>query len=469
MVIANNQTTKKEGLPVQTMIEKITEKFKWEIEKFFSESGTSIEQAEEYFVPRVSQVVTELMSAYYEQVDMAILEDRAGRKEAGLVVERKGDPRQVLTRLGNLKYHRTYYQKKDGGYCHPVDEIAGITAYERVSGGVSLALVEAAREVSYARSSQIVTDGAVSRQTVLNKVRQSNAKKEVVLRRKVPVLHVDADEDHVHLQTGRSAIAPLISGYEGIEKQGKRGICKNIFHISEYGKAAQELWEEFLTELERRYDLEGTRIYLHGDGAAWIKTGLEWLPNSVLVLDRYHVNKALKAVVSGIEKKSGSQYQHLLRKALEDGDKDFFLSIRDSLLLRWPEREENIRGNTDYLLKHFEAIHIWYVDPEARRGGATEPHVSNVLSARLSSRPMAWSQETLRRFLPVLAAGRVQIAEKTVQPEEVVPTVVEKVSKAQYSSRNTLGAPDPQCIDRLPAMSGKVTPLYNALRPFLHL
>ena len=453
---------------MQTMIENMLEKFKGEIEEFFSQSETSIEQAEDYFVSRVSQVVTELMSSYYEQVDHALLNDRQGRREAGLLVERKGHPRKVLTRLGNVMYRRTYYRRKDGTYCHPVDEIAGIAAYERVSGGVSLALVEAARELSYAKSSQVVTDGAVSRQTVLNKVRQSKARKETVARQQVPVIHVDADEDHVRLQTGGSTIAPLISGYEGIEKQGKRGVCKNIFHISEYGKKPDELWEEFLAELERRYDLEGTRIYLHGDGAPWIRKGLEWLPNSTFVLDRYHVNKALKAAVAGIERKSGTQYKHLLRKALEEGDQDFFLSIRDSLLLRWPEHEETIRKNTDYLFQHFDAIHLWYVDPEAACGGATEPHVSHILSARLSTRPMAWSKETLAKLLPILSAGSPAVETRPREPEEVVRAAVETAGSARQKIRYTLGSPDPQRIDRLPAMSGKVTPLFNALRPFVH-
>ena len=453
---------------MQTIIEKILEKFKGEIEEFFTQDGTSIEQAEEYFVPRVSQVVAELISAYYEQIDHALLEDRQGRREAGLLVERKGDARKVLTRLGNVTYRRTYYQKKDGTYCHPVDEIAGVAAYERVSGGVSLALVEATRELSYARSSRVVTGGAVSRQTVLNKVRQSKARKETVPRRQVPVLHVDADEDHVRLQNGGNTIAPLISGYEGIEKQGKRGVCKNIFHISEYGKKPDELWEEFLEELERRYDLEDTRIYLHGDGAPWIRKGLEWLPNSTFVLDRYHVNKALKAAVAGIERKSGAQYKRLLYKALEEGDQDFFLSIRDSLLLRFPEHEETIQKNTDYLLQHFDAIHLWNIDPEAALGGATEPHVSHVLSARLSSRPMAWSKETLTRFLPILAAGNPAIETKPREPEEVVQAAAETAHPTRHKPRYTLGAPDPQHVDRLPAMSGKVTPLFNALRPFVH-
>ena len=34
----------------------------------------------------------------------------------------------------------------------------------------------------------------------------------------------------------KAKTVPLISVYEGIEKQGKRGKCREIFHISEYGK-----------------------------------------------------------------------------------------------------------------------------------------------------------------------------------------------------------------------------------------
>ena len=107
----------------------------------------------------------------------------------------------------------------------------------------------------------------------------------------------------------------MVSVYEGIERHGKRGVCKNIFHCSSFGQRTEEFWEDVLSQIEERYDLEGTKIYLHGDGASWIKQGLEWLPNSRFVLDRYHKNKALKQLVSGIERTSGSQYEYLARQA----------------------------------------------------------------------------------------------------------------------------------------------------------
>lgn len=97
-------------------------------------------------------------------------------------------------------------------------------------------------------------------------------------------LHIDADEAHITLRGGKKSEVPLISVYEGIERRGKRSYCKNVFHISEYGKTPDDLWEQVLYEIERRYDLAGTRIYLHGDGGTWIQTGLEWLPGAVLCL-----------------------------------------------------------------------------------------------------------------------------------------------------------------------------------------
>ncbi len=187
------------------MINQTIEKLKNKLEKFFENEIVNIDHAEEHLGQEISATVLELLSGYYEQVDRELLEDKAGRRAAGLSVERRNEKRRVLTQLGQLEYQRTYYRMKDGTYCHPVDELVGIAPNQKVSGGVSLALVEASRTMSYAKSSKIVTGGQVSRQTVLHKIRESVPRHdEIKSRRAVPVLHVDADEDHVHLQNRRT-------------------------------------------------------------------------------------------------------------------------------------------------------------------------------------------------------------------------------------------------------------------------
>ena len=426
---------------MEIIINEVTEKLKSEFNNFFSGKQTDIEAAESFFGSRIAEAVLQFLQAYYEQQDQQLLEDKAGRKQAGLRVERHGDKREVLTLFGQLGYHRTYYKKASG--------------------------VEASCEMSYAKASEYVTDWRVSRQTVMNKIRSANPQQEAFERQAVPELHVDADEDHVNLQTGKNTIVPLVSVYEGIERCGKRGVCKNVFHISEYGSSMESLWEDVNDEIERRYDLTNTKIYLHGDGATWIKQGLEYLPNCVFVLDRYHKNKAIKQALSGIDRMAASQYENHIRKALDECDRAKLMAIRDTLLSRYPDREKTVRENMDYLLDNFEAIAVTKQDAASLNGGCTEPHVSHVLSARLSSRPMGWSKETLRRFVPILAAGAATYDQVDTQHKTSYPsTSVFLRTTTKRFLPNTAGLADPDHAVTFPARSNKITPLFNALRPF---
>lgn len=457
---------KKEVSPVERIINEVTEKLNREIKEFFLRKQADVGTAESYFGNRIAEAVLELLQAYYEKCDQELLADKSGRKQTGLSGERRGDKREILTQLGRLEYKRTYCKKAGGGYEYPVDNIAGIEAYARVSESVGLWLVEASLEMSYGKASAYVTGEQVSRQTVMNKLRTARPRQKPVEYRAVQELHIDADEDHAHLQTGKSTIVPLISVYEGVEHQGKRGVCKNIFHISEYEKSPSALWEEVGDELERRYGLSETKIYLHGDGAPWIKQGLDYLPNCKFVLDRYHKNKAIKQALSGIDRLAGSQYEFHIRKALDEGDRRRLVSIRDTLLSRYPERERTIQENTGYLLNNFDAITITKRDEASLNGGCTEPHVSHVLSARLSSRPMGWSKKTLRRLVPILAAGAATFAESQKHETHYPPASVFLKTTGKRFLPNTAGLADPDTAVSFPARQNKITPLFNALRPF---
>lgn len=426
---------------MKRIIEDIIGKLKIEIEEFVEGSNYSIDEAERYFMPRIKETVLALMAGLYEERDNEMRADKAGRKAAGLSIERIGDERSVLTRMGELRFRRTYYKKASGGYEYPVDEEAGLEAYQRMSTGVGLALVENAAVMSYGKTSELVTGGQVSRQSVMNKVRLSYPKKYPVIQRKVPVLHIDADEDHVALQSGGSTIVPLISGYEGIKKKGKRSECINIFHYSEYGRTPTQLWEAFYDELDWRYDLYKTKIYLHGDGASWIQTGRDYLPNCTFVLDRYHVNSAIKQATAGFDAEARKEYLKTLTEAEISGDRERYAKAVKSICLHGEERNAEAAR---YLLNNFDAIHVYHTDPEASNGGATEPHISHVLSSRLSSRPMGWSPKTLKHFVPILAEGTASF---TAPPEaEEAPFKSEfrynEKPKKKYIP-NSLGMPDP--------------------------
>ena len=425
----------------------------------------TISQLEQDLPSLIQEAARNLISLYYEEVDAQLLADKAGRRDAGYAVERRGEQRRVLTTIGELCFSRTYYAHRGGEYAHLLDMAAGLEGYARVSEGVSVALAGAACEMSYAKSSEYETDGAVSRQTVMNQVRKCSAVRPPGLpeKRRVAVLHIDADEDHVTMCGGKKSIVPLISVYEGVGRNGKRGVCTNVFHISEYGKSPEDLWEQVLTEVESRYDLEGTQVYLHGDGAAWIKQGLEWFPGAIYVLDKYHKNKAITAMIAGLDKDTRKFYDEQIRYALANKDSRFLFELSDNLISQHPNREATIRKASDYLANHIADVSICNEDPEANNGGCTEPHVSHVLSSRLSNRPLAWSAETLRKLAPMLAnGGDVEPRRHAAQPQERI--IARATRAARKKIKKIQFAPDPDSIDTFRHRNtGKVTQLYRTL------
>ena len=414
-----------------------------QIEEKIVEKELDIEKCMPELVRITQATALDMYHELIEQADAEIKAAKQERRQEGLVVERKQDPRTLITSIGDLNYERTYYWNKGKGqYEYPVDRMLGIEHYERVDPGLSKGLVSCARTRSYRDSAQRKCKGSVSAQTVMNKIRKAEpvlAEREE--RRKVPYLHIDADEDHVALQRSKrrkSTEVPLVSVYEGIEHNGKRNSCIGIFHISEYGKNPEDFWEEVLERIEQRYDLEDTRIYVHGDGANWIKKGLEWLPKSRFVLDPYHKNKYVMKVVAECNEDEVKALRAAIQQAMEDEDTVYFTKAIQYALEKHPEREEIIIEAATYLLNQMEGVSIRKQEPEACNGGASEPHISHVLSERLSSRPKGWSKETLRHFVPILANGSEVRLIREKQPEL---TVVQKQAVTKVKKKYSSGIP----------------------------
>jgi hypothetical protein len=455
---------------VERIISEIAENF---IKNLFVviSGGGKLSEIEDALLMESKSCASKIVGVYVEAVDSAIVSDKVSRKELGYTIERRKDERRVQSLVGEISYSRTYFKKASGGYEYLTDIAIGVEARSRVSDSLSLALVQAAKDMSYAKSSNHISNGEISRQTVMGRVRQSCAVPPKVEKRlKVPVLHIDADEAHVTLCGGKNTIVPLISVYEGVETKGNRRFCKNIFHISEYGKTPDDLWEQVLTEIERRYDITNTEIYLHGDGAKWIKTCYDWLPKAIFVLDKYHKNKAIKNMTAGLGKELRKQFDLAIRQSLAEGDRELFANLADVLCEEHPERKKKIQDSSNYLYKFADAISICENDPSSNNGGCTEPHISHILSARLSTRPMAWSKQTLKQLAPILAAGKSDLQKVCSEIPELPKPLVKTANHVNKSfSRKiqkwSLGMPRPDAIGTLP-ISGKTVGTQVLLKLF---
>lgn len=449
---------------MDNIILQVCQQFITEVIDFFKTGkAVTLAEMEKGLKQSSDKFLRDIIKTYLEETDRQIAEDKIGRKQEGLIVERRKEERTVYTRFGGLTYTRSYYfDKQKKTYSHPVDLVAGLEAYERVSMTVAADLVGHAAEASYGESSRHITGGEISRQTVMKKIRKAHGLKVPVPpgKRVVKVLHVDADEDHIPLQDGSNTIVPILTVHEGIKKVNRsRNRCINAHHICSYRKSTEDLWWEAADWIYEAYDTDKLEtIYIHGDGANWIKKGLEVLTKSKFVLDKYHLNKAIMNC-------TGAQpdRRQALRQVLKNADQEGLKKIIEEMVrnAKSKNEEKRIEEFRDYVLNNWSGIEIHKT--EACGGSSAEAHVSHVLSARMSSRPMGWSRQGVKHMAELrafCASGGVVGVEHFSSKE-----VSGLVEKARKRAQKVFHGINPKILGSLVSTNlGKVTPLFRVLR-----
>ncbi|MGI6575413.1 MAG: ISLre2 family transposase [bacterium] len=448
-----------------TILLQICQNFIREVAEFFIEGDgpKTIAEMEVNLKEKADNFIVEIVEAYLEELDKSIVDDKASRRQEGIVIERRKDKRELYTQFGQIVFSRTYFHaQRNDEHVYLLDKAVGIERYERVSTAVTQRLIECASENSYGKSSKYVTKGEVSRQTVMNKLRKVK-KLKIDLpteKRQASVLYINADEDHASMQGGKNSIVPLISIHEGIERQGKRGSCINTHYISSSGKDNEDLWLEAAEWIYEAYEAEKIEhIYLHGDGAAWIKEGLKWLPNTKLVLDRYHLNKAIMTATS-----QHPEARTAIYTALSNSDKEAFRAIIKGLYQKAGSvsEKEKIRKFHRYITNNWEAIVIY--NHEECGSSCTEGHVSHILSSRISSRPMGWSPKGLQTMAELRAfigsGGKIEPKHfrDTSSKYRFNQSMTAKMTRAYVKVSNEKFA-------NIPILKrGKVVPMFPCLR-----
>jgi hypothetical protein len=331
-----------------------------------------------------------LLSSLINGLDESLFNDKSERNQSGLKVKQRGRSRAYLTDLGWLNYSRSYYKDEiNESYCYPVDTMIGVSTRERISPAVSAALVQNAAFVPMRLSSNIVTGGDLSPQSVCNKVRSVDLLEQPFpnIRRDVCELHIFADEDHVSLQNGTTKIVPLVTLSEGLRVAGKnRRRLVNPVHFTSDISAIGSLWREVYAYADKAYNLEGIeRVIIHGDGAGWIKRGLDEFGDAIFALDGFHLRKKLMPFISV----AGYECIYIL---LSEGRKEDFELLAKGIICGCKDasKKKTLKENLKYVLNQWDGV----VTRSASDiiGSCTEAQVSHVLSQRLSRNPMGWSE-----------------------------------------------------------------------------
>lgn len=247
-------------------------------------------------------------------------------------------------------------------------------------------LVRNATLTSFGKASELV-DHKVSRQTVHNLVKgimPVDLPKTTSLQHKKEVaeIYIEADEDHIHLQDGNSAEVKLVYVHEGIKTICKdRTQLENVRYFVSADNDPDKIWNDVAYYLYKTYSMLNTKIHISGDGAYWIKFGKQILPKAEYHIDKFHIQKSATIMAKG-----SVTLKRQIIKAMKAKNKEKLREIYRSQFQKAMVRSERktIAKNFFYLENNIGSYSV------LNRCSA-EGHVSHVLSARMSSRPMAWS------------------------------------------------------------------------------
>ena len=186
---------------IQHFNEKSTKELGIIAKKFF-EDPTKLDEMVDGVLETLLSFGLNLIKETLEDADESIRQ--SPKRSLKWNINRK-EQTQLLCRLGNVVYKRTLFQeKKDKTYHYLLDDLMGIDAHTRITAGAEAALLEETIDSSYRKGGMNVSlCDAVSKQTVKNKVHAlviPEAPNIITEKKKVEVLYIDADEDHISKQ-----------------------------------------------------------------------------------------------------------------------------------------------------------------------------------------------------------------------------------------------------------------------------
>ena len=387
--------------------------------------------------------MTELVIGYAEE-EIFKLKDRKEQFESLEI-----DNRTIVSIFGEIRYKRRYYKNKETNRkVYLTDEFLGIRQKERLLDNVKERLLNEAIESSYEKAGEKAAYGVkISKQEVKNQIEEldldSTLYEENMEKKLVKELYIIADEDHVHLQKGGISEPRVVIVYENAISNGKRIELSNKRHFGGvYSNRIDDLWDEVSRYIECNYDTEYLeKVYIQGDGASWIKTGLEWITNGVYILDKFHMTKAINGIVGRITKENGKEvelYKKRLYDAIKSLDFEEFKDICYEILSE--EMQGSLRKRKEklmnYILNNIDGITNLYRNSEKLHGCSAEGHISHILSARMSSRPMGWKIRNVNNMskLRLLREDNISVKEildkqKKVIKLEEYKEIKEKVKK----------------------------------------
>ena len=361
----------------------------------------------------------ELFSEIATQIENLVFEDSKRKKQYESV--RFAD-KSLITKNGKSKFERRYYKDNETGenVCL-TDRILGIEKGERIDKKVKSELIQKASNQSYNKSGKLVVpEMEISATTVMRNVRKNQWKIEIEERKeeekiKAKNIFIQVDEDHVKQRNKKGCtISKIITIYtrkRTLTKPERIPEVKQVrkelvdkFTFSGLYKDTQEMWEDVAYYIDCTYKKEELEtVFVMGDGASYIKAGIEWIAKSVFVLDTFHLEKYInhlnydeylkRKLKEAIDQFDPISTENIINEAIRKIEEEI---EEDKQLERNTKHLENrlkkVKETKTYLMNQWQGIEAHEKYKDKLTGCCQEGQVHHTLSERLSTDAKVWSE-----------------------------------------------------------------------------
>ena len=370
--------------------------------------------------------------------------------------------RTISTKVGDIKFkRRLYYNHKTKKYVFLLDKELGLRKRKRVSGEYLKLLVILSTMLTYRQIEYVIKQAGfppISHGTIFNEVRAfgereskkiKNEKDELFIngkistdkQKEVPILFVEVDGIMLSSQEKdskrfKAKIGLFHEGWEYTSPSKKRKKLKEPKIISGIYDSVEDFYEELTLQINKKYNLDKTKVILNGDGASWIQdTAYDYFDNLTVQLDRFHIKKDVRTYF-------GTDVAQDLCKLLGRGKKQVFLDTLESLI--WEGKtEENIKKRKEifnhfkrkenHLLDYRHRIEIKEFEQELHGLGAIESYVDKNVARRMKNRGMSWVRQGAEAMIKILMLVHNGILKERLEDDYY--QIENPVKKLKYRKR----------------------------------
>ena len=342
----------------------------------------------------------------------------------------------LMTRLGDVRYKRRRYEDRETGQIrYLLDEKIGIKKDQRISLARSKIEMCIANTTSYRgtkeqvelltgcqRSHEAIRQSVIKEAESIVKYQESCFEKirrledDAQAKEAAEIAYIESDDTVIKLQrsrkrkgrtknkrrTKRSLSVKLGIGYTGRKQRYKKGVGKAKSLKDKFVYVGIEEGKKFMEKLsliaEKRLNLSAVKHkFFGGDGAIWIKKGMEeYFPGMKYLLCLFHLMRNIKRALGGRK-----EDQRLVKGLIRADKIDEALMVIEGMRrqTRDNKAKESLEELHNYIRDNREGINAIrkiedrQIRKQVEQTGGIEPNIGKVIAQRFKKRGMSWSKK----------------------------------------------------------------------------